>query len=295
MKITFLGTSSMVPTKERAHTSLLINYKNENILIDAGENVQRQLKLADISPTRVTKILISHWHGDHVLGLPGLIETLGAGEYKRTLEIYGPKKTKQFIRELVKIYHLENKIKIEIYEINSGKFINEKDFYIEAKPLKHNIPTLAYNFVIKDKIRIKKPLIKKLKIKGPILKKLAQGKDIKYKGKTIKAKQATYIQKGKKVSIILDTKYFPSLSNIAKNADLLISESTYTEEHKIKAKHYLHLTSSQAATTAKKAKVKQLILTHFSQRYKTTDHLLKEAKKIFKNTTCAKDFMSIAL
>ena len=295
MKITFLGTSSMVPTKERAHTSLLLNYKNENILIDCGENTQRQLKLANISPTRVTRILISHWHGDHVLGLPGLIESLGAGEYKKTLEIYGPRKTKQFIKELTKIYNLNTKIKMKIHEVNSGKFINEKDFYIEAKPIKHNIPTLAYNFVIKDKIRIHKSFIKKLKIKGKILKKLSQGKNIKYKGKTIKAKQATYIQKGKKVSIILDTKYFKNLKNIAKNADLLISEATYTEEHKIKAKNYLHLTSKQAAQIAKDSKVKQLILTHFSQRYKTTDHLLKEAKKIFKNTTCAKDFIEISI
>lgn len=285
----------MVPTKERAHTSILLSYKNENILIDAGENAQRQLKLANISPTKITKVLITHWHGDHVLGLPGLIQSLGAGEYSKTLEIYGPKHTKRFIKELEKVYNLQNKIKTKIYEVKTGKIINEKDYYIEAKSLKHNIPTLAYNFIIKDKIRINKNKIKKLKIKGPILKKLAQGKNIKYKNKIIKAKEYTYIQKGKKLSIILDTKYSKNLSNIAKNSDLLISEATYTDEHKNKAREYLHLTAKQAAQIAKDSKTQQLILTHFSQRYKTDKTLLKEAKSVFKNTKTAKDFMEIIL
>lgn len=293
MKITFLGTSSMVPTKERAHPSILLNYKNENILIDCGENTQRQLKLANIPITKITRLLISHWHGDHVLGIPGLIQSLAANEYSKTLQIYGPKHTKNFIKNMAKTFFLEGKIKIKISEVKSGKIINEKDFYIEAKPLKHNIPALAYSFIIKDKIRIKKSYIKN--IKGKILKKLAQGKDIKYKNKIIKASKATYRQKGKKITYISDTKYFPSLSSIAKNADLLISESTYEEKNKSKAKAYLHLTAKQAAQTAKNAKVKKLILTHFSQRYKNINKLLKEAKSVFRNTKTAKDFLAIEL
>ena len=109
IKITFLGTGSMVPTKERNATSLLLSYKSENILVDCGENTQRQLKIAGISPTKLTKILITHWHGDHVLGLPGLFQTLAASNYKKTLKIYGPKKTTYFI-------NLLNKIRNEINE-----------------------------------------------------------------------------------------------------------------------------------------------------------------------------------
>ena len=293
MKIIFLGTSSMVPTKERAHTSILLNYKNENILIDCGENAQRQLRLANISPTKLTRILITHWHGDHVLGIPGLIQSLATNNYQKTLEIYGPKNTRVFIKNMMHTYFLQNKIKLKVHEVKPGKIINEKDFYIEARPLKHHIPALAYNFIKKEKIRIKKDYIKKLGIKGPILKKLSLGKNIKYKGRIIKAKLATYTQKGKKTSFIMDTKYFTNLYKIANNADLLVSEATYEEQHKNKAKEYLHLTAKQAAQIAKKAKVKDLIITHFSQRYKTTDTLLKEAKTVFKNTKAAKDFMEI--
>ncbi len=294
MKITFLGTSSMVPTKERAHQAILLNYKNENILIDCGENAQRQLKLANTPITKITKLLITHWHGDHVLGIPGLIQSLAANEYKKELQIYGPNHTKKLIKNMTKTFFLEGKIKINIHEIKSSKkIINEKDFYIEAKPLKHNIPTLAYNFIIKEKIRIKKSYIKN--VKGKILKKLSQGKDIKYKNKIIKAKLATYKQKAKKISFISDTKYFNNLYKIANNADLLISEATYAEEHKHKAKEYRHLTAKQAAQIAKKAKAKQLIITHFSQRYKTTNILTKQAKTIFKNTKAAEDFMEVSL
>lgn len=291
MKITFLGTSSMVPTKERAHQAVLLNYKNENILIDCGENAQRQLKLANISVTKTTRVLITHWHGDHVLGLPGLIQSLAANNYQKTLEIYGPKHTKHLIKNMMHTFFLEGKINFNVHEVKKGKIINEKEFYIEAKPVKHNIPTLAYNFIQKDKIRINKNYIKKFKVKGKILKKLSQGKDIKYKGKLIRAKLATYIRKGKKISFISDTKYFKNLHKIAKNADLIISEATYEEQHKDKARENFHLTAKQAANIAKQAKAKNLILTHFSQRYRTTNTLLKEAKTIFKNTKAAKDFM----
>lgn len=285
----------MVPTKERAHTSILLSHKNENILIDCGENTQRQLKLADISPTKITRILITHWHGDHVLGLPGIIQSLASNEYRKTLEIYGPKHTETFVKNMIKTYFLQGRIKMKIHEVKSGKILEGEDFYVEAKPVKHNIPTLAYNFIIKDKIRIKKNYIKKFNVRGPIIKKLISGHNIEYQGKLVNTKLATYIQKGKKISFIIDTKFFPACYKIAKNADLLVSEATYEEQHKDKAKENFHLTAKQAAQIAKKANVKELILTHFSQRYKTTDQSLKEAKTIFKNTKCAKDFDVISL
>lgn len=295
MKITFLGTSSMVPTRERSHPAIFLNYKNENILIDCGEGTQRQLRIAHIPPARLTRLLITHWHGDHVLGIPGLIQTLAVNNYQKTLQIYGPRCTKLFIKNMIHTYFLKEKIKMKVHEIHPGKIIDEKDFYIEAKALRHNIPTLAFNFIEKDRIRIKKDFIKKQKIKGPILKKLAEGKNIRYKGKIIRAKLATYRQKGKKICFIMDTKYSNDLYKIAKNADILISEATYEEQHKEKAKENYHLTAKQAAQLAQKANAKQLILTHFSQRYKTSETLEKEAKSIFKNTKIAEDFTVLSL
>ena len=106
IKLTFLGTSDSIPTEERNHTSILLTYEGENILIDCGEGTQRQIRKAKLNPCKITRILITHWHGDHVLGIPGLLQTLSMSGYNKTLYIYGPEGTKKFMKELLKISHL---------------------------------------------------------------------------------------------------------------------------------------------------------------------------------------------
>ena len=296
MKIKFLGTSSMVPTKDRNHTAILLTYNAENILIDCGEGTQRQLKIANINPCKITKILLTHIHGDHTLGIPGLIQTLGTNNYQKTLEIYGPTNTKNFINNILKTFHVENKIKINTTEITKTKFLETKEFFLEALPVKHSTHTLAYSFTEKDKRKINLNYTKKFNLtKHPLLGELQRGKDITFKGKKITANKATILKKGKKISFIFDTELTQNCIEISKNADLVIAEATYESDLQEKAKEYQHLTSEQAALIAKKAKVKKLILTHFSQRYKTPDQALKEAKKIFNNTITAKDFLEINL
>src|SRR3989344_3427290 len=161
LKITFLGTSNAIPTQKRSHTAILINYKNENILVDCGEGTQRQFKIAHISPSKLTKILITHWHGDHFFGLPGLLQTLAMNDYKRKLDIYGPRGTKYFIYLLKKIANIA--VNLDVHEV-SGKFFENSEFFIQGAQMKHDIPTLAYSFAIKDKRRLDKKKIQKLKL-----------------------------------------------------------------------------------------------------------------------------------
>src|SRR3989338_1944648 len=151
MEILFLGTSSMVPTKERNHSGILIKYKNENILADCGEGIQRQLKIAEAKLTKITKILISHWHGDHVLGIPGLMQSMSASGYSGKLGIYGPQGTKDFMKKMLEVFAFDNKIDAEVNELKGGKFFENDDFILEAKQLEHNIPTLGYSLIEKDK------------------------------------------------------------------------------------------------------------------------------------------------
>jgi len=299
MQITFLGTGAVVPTESRNHNSILLNYKEESILIDCGEGTQRQFRKAKINPGRITRLLITHWHGDHILGLPGLFQTLALNKYQKTLYIYGPKGTKRYIEEIFKLF-VHDRIKTEVQEVD-GKFLETKDFYIIAKRLNHNAPCNGYSFVEKDKLRINKK-IKKLKIKPEEkfkLSRLAEGKNIKINNKTIKSKSYTYLQKGKKISFILDTKITPNIYKLTENSDLAIIESTFlenSENGKKLAYEYLHLTAKQAAQIAKKSKAKQLILTHISQRYDNKEKLLlDEAKKVFKNTKIANDFMTVTI
>jgi len=297
MKIHFIGTGGMVPTKERNPFTLLVSYRNENILIDCAEGTQRQLKIAGISPTKITKILITHQHGDHIFGLHPLLISLTASQYSKTLEIYGPNGIKRTIEKLIDFFPQHSiEIKYKIIEIKSKKFFENQDFSLEALLLNHGIPCLGYSLIEKDKYNINMNYLKKFNLKqNPILRNLQKGKDITWKGKKISAKKATKITKGKKLSIVADTSFCENAVNLAKNSDLLICESTHSEELKEKSKQYKHLTAKQAALIAKKAKTKQLILTHFSQRYKTTNQLVKEAKTIFKNAKASKDFLTVSL
>jgi len=298
IKIIFLGTGNAVPTPKRNHTAILLSYKNENILFDCGEGTQRQFKFAKISPAKLTKIFLTHWHGDHTLGIPGLLQTLKMTGYSKTLEIYGPKGTKEKIEMFEKIYskgYQGMKINFKVNEITSEKVFENSEFVIIAKPMSHHIPTLAYSFQIKDKLRIDKTKLKKLKLpNSPLLKNLTEGKDITINNKKIKSSQITYLEKGRKITLILDTKLNSNTQKIAKNSDLLICESSFTKDEEPLAKEHYHLTAKQAATIAKKAKVKSLILVHLSQRYEhNTKPVLNEAKKTFKKVKIANDLDKI--
>lgn len=296
MQITFLGTSCMVPTKERNHSSVFLSYKSEGILFDCGEGTQRQLKIAGIKPTKVTKILISHWHGDHVLGIPGLMQTLGASEYNRTLEIYGPVGTKKHIKAMFEAFVFDRPFEIKVNEISSGVFFQNKDFKLSVLPLKHGITTLGYVFVEKDRRRINISAVKKLGIpQGPLLGRLQAGEQIVFKGKKISPAKTTTIVKGRKIAFISDTMPCTNCYNLSQDADLLICEAAYTSKLEEKARQYKHMTAKEAALVASRSNVKQLVLTHFSARYKNTLELQEDAQAVFENVQCAEDFMKIKL
>ncbi len=297
INLTFLGTSSAIPTKTRNHISILLSYKNENILIDCGEGTQRQFRFAHINPCSITRLLLTHFHGDHVFGLPGFFQTLGLNNYNKTLYIYGPHGTKRFIEKLYETFIHTKKINLKVEEV-SNTFLETQDFKLTALPLEHDTPTNGYMFEEKDKLRIDKAKLKKLHLPSiPEIANLTKGKDIRINNKTIKSKDLTYREKGKKISFILDTKLCNNTSKLAKDSNLSVIEATFLEESergKELARQYFHLTASQAAKIAKQNKVKQLILTHFSQRYQHKENLLlKEAKKIFPSTKISEDLMRV--
>lgn len=294
--LNFLGTGNAVPTKLRNHTGILLTYKDENMLFDCGEGMQRQFRYAQLSPTKITRLFITHRHGDHILGIPGLLQTLAMSDYTKTLKVYGPPGTKKLF-SLMEEMLLHIRIHLEVHEIKEGIVFENKDFKVEAKAMSHGIPCFAYAFILKEKVRLDKKKIQKLKLpNSPLLGQLQAGQDIIHNGKKIKAKSVSYTEKGKKIAIILDTEMNPATIELAKDADLLITESTFANEEEERAKEYKHLTAKQAATIAKKAKAKSLILTHISQRYEHSLHIIeKEARKVFKNTQIVKDLDTIVL
>jgi len=259
INITFLGTAANIPTAKRNHTGILINYKDENILVDCGEGIQRQFRIGKVNPGKITKILLTHWHGDHIYGLLGLLSTLNSSEYKKDLIICGPR--------------------------------------VETERMEHGAPTNAYNFILKDKLRIDKKKLEKLKIpKGKHLSELQKGKDIKVDSRKIKAKDLTYLEKGKKISIVLDTANNPRIKPFVREADIFISETGLISEDKKIARERMHLLVEDVGKIAKSAKVKELILTHVSQRYEIRlNEVLNEAKKNFKKVRIVEDFDKIEI
>jgi len=290
IKITFLGTADSIPSVNRNHSAILITYSGENILVDCGEGTQRQFRKAGLNPCKISKILITHIHGDHILGLPGLLKTLAMSGYNKKLEIYGPRGIKFFLKDLFKLFSMGNEFPIEVKEVE-GVFFENPDFYLESKKMDHNVPCNAYSFVKKSQIRIDKEKLSKSKIPpGKHLLELKQGKNIQYNGKKYLLKDLTFKEEDKKITIILDTGLNSNSNILAKNSDILICDSSFGEDFKDKAKEHKHLTAGEAAGIAKKSKSKKLILTHISQRYdRRRKNILDEAKKIFKNSILVND------
>jgi ribonuclease Z len=296
MEILFLGTSSMVPTKERNQSSILISYGSEGILVDCGEGTQRQLKIAGVKLSKITKILISHWHGDHVFGLPGLIQSMGASGYENTLKIYGPKGTKKIMEKMFDVFVCDRRINLEVEDVKSGKFFENDEVVLESELLEHNIETLGYNIIEKDRRKINLDYVKKLGIpEGPLLGKLQDGKSITWQDKKVDVEKATNTIKGKKITVISDTVPCKGADLLAKDSDLLICEATYASNLEEKGMEYGHMTAKQAAQLAGRSNAKQLVLTHFSARYKSSHELEEDARDYFDNVICGKDFLRIGV
>ena len=284
----------MYPTKERSHPAVLLKFNGHNFLFDCGEGTQRQMRIAGESVTKIEAIFITHWHGDHSLGVAGILQSLTASRRKEPLRIFGPRGTKKSIECILKTYKFTPMFKIEVDE--SGEYVGD-NFEIKSIRVKHAVPTFAYYFKEKDKRKIKIDYLKKFGLtKHPILGRLQKGETITWKGKKITPEEGTFIVKGKKVSYVVDTRYFDGLVEFVKDSDVLICEATYGKELEEIAREYMHMTSVEAANLAKKANVKKLILTHLSQRYeKNPEIILNEARSIFKNTILAEDFMRIKI
>jgi len=301
-EIITLGTTCMQPTKERSHISNALFYEGEIFIFDCGENTQLQIKKAKLPIGSITKIFISHWHGDHTLGLNGLMQTLSNTENFKYLEIHGPPQSKKFISHMIKstIFKPKFEYKIFEYKLNDTqikKIVDNEKYEIFTTKLNHSVPCLGYSFVEKNTINLDKKKLIDLKIEKDIKKltDLKKGLDIKILDKNYKNKFFTYIKKGVKICFVFDTRPCKNIDKLILNADYLIMEATFLyKTHKKKAIDYDHMSSFETAKIAKKNKVKTLIITHFSQRY-NGDELLEEAKKVFENTIQAKDLLRIMI
>ncbi len=298
--VIFLGTAGSVPTPTRSLPAVLIKRQNEQLMFDCGEGVQRQMVKAKLGFHKKTKIFISHMHGDHVLGLPGLFQTMALMDRQKKLEIYGPEGIKQFLECVRETLQFGLTFPVEIHEIyGAGVVCEEKEYIVEAVKSNHMVSSLAYAFV--EKPRPGKFYPEKARAlgvpEGELWSKLQHGDTVTLSnGKVISPDKVMGTpRKGRKIVYTGDTRPFKGFVKFAVDADLVIHEATFDDTLSEKAELDGHSTPSQAAKEAKKAKAKKLVLTHISARYPDSQLLLEQAQKVFRNTVVAEDFMELEL
>jgi ribonuclease Z len=300
IRVTFLGTAGAIPTPERSLPAVLVQRGNEHLMFDCGEGVQRQMVKAKVGFHKKMKILISHMHGDHVLGLPGLLQTMALMDRQRKVEIYGPEGIKRFLEGTREVLQFALTFPVEIYEVyDAGVICREEEYALEAVWSNHVVPSLAYAFVEKPRVgRFYPDKARALGVpEGEFWSKLQHGHEIALAdGRDVKPEDVVGPQRhGRKIVYTGDTRPFKGFARFAVGADLVIHDATFDDALSEKASEDGHSTPSQAANEAVKAKVKKLVLTHISARYVDAGLLLEQAQKVFANTMLAQDFMVLEL
>jgi len=294
LSIVFLGTGGSWPTVKRNVTSIAIKRGREILLFDCGEGTQRQLQKSSISYMQISKIFITHFHGDHFLGIPGLIQTMQLNDRQAPLNIYGPKGIIQLIEQLMSLGYFKPNFKIFSHELKEGDILDFNEYLIHVLKVKHSVPTIAYSIEEKKRPgKFNKPKALKLGIpEGPAFSKLQRGISVKLDdGRKIEPDVVLGPpRKGRKIVYSGDTVPLEKMINFAKDADVLIHEATFHSEMDEISNSYGHSTALEAAKIAKKARVKNLFLTHISPRYLDSKKLKLEATKVFKNTKIPNDF-----
>ena len=299
MKIIFLGTSGSMPTQSRGSSSIVIKRKGEVIFFDCGEGTQRRMVEAHIGFRRPTRIFISHLHGDHVLGLPGLIQTMTLLQRRRSLQIYGPEGIAPFVQAFSSVLGGPG-FPVEIYEIASGGIVYQgSEYEVRAVEADHDGPSWSY--VLVERPRPGKFHPEKARAlgvpEGPLWGKLQHWEDVELRdGRVVKSRDVVDApREGLKIVYSGDTRPTEGLMEAASGADILIHEATFDESLTEKADENHHSTVTQAAEVAKEAGVGTLVLTHISSRYPDASVLLEEAIKTFSNTIIAEDLLELEL
>lgn len=299
MELQFLGTGAGMPSKMRNTSSVVLNLSAEGEgywLFDCGEATQHQILHTSLKPRKISKIFITHLHGDHIFGLPGLIGSRSFLGGEEQLEVYGPTGLNEWLKTTLRITNTHLNYELLVHEIGEGVVFEDDDYLVTAKSLQHIIPCLGYRIE-------QKPLPGKLLIdkaneagvpNGPLLKQLKDGEDIELEdGRIILSSAVTgEPQEGFTVAILGDTSYCGSAVELAQDVDILVHEATFDMETGNLAKEYGHSTIGDAARVAKQARATTLIANHISARFMPSDvaQLQKQGEAIFPSLHIAEDF-----
>lgn len=289
--LTILGCSSQQPTRTRNHGAYLVRWNEEGLLFDPGEGTQRQFIFANVAPTVVTRMFISHFHGDHCLGLGSMLMRLNLDKVTHPIHCYYPASGQVYFDRLRcgTIYH--QTIQVVEHPIKAEGLVHEDEhFRIEARFLEHGVDNLGWRIKEKDTRKFDRAKLDAAGVKGPNVRRLEELGELIIDGKKVLLDEVSRIKPGDILAFVIDTLPCKAAIDLAKGAKLFLCESTYLESHRDLAEKHHHLTAKQAAEIAKAAGVDMLVLTHFSARYQDAEVFVREAKQVFPNSFVAEDF-----
>jgi len=298
MKLVFLGTSAAQPTLQRALTCICLEKDGEILMFDAGEGSQISYLKSGLGWNKKMKIFVTHLHGDHCIGILGLLQTMTLQNRTESIEIYGPDGIEEFIAANIKVLNFGLSFPVMITSVKEEIIVNEKTYSVTACEAEHSVLAFSYVFQEKDKPgRFFPEKAKDLGVpEGELWNKLQSGDEVQVGNKIVKSSDVLGEKRpGKKIGISGDTRPTKKLEEFFKNCDYLSFDSTFSHELLEKAKETHHSTAIEAAQLAKNANVSNLILTHFSARYNDESVLLDEAKTKHSSVIAAKDLLEIEI
>ena len=293
MRLTFLGTAGSWPTKERSASAIALDLEKELVLLDCGEGAQRQFFQSSASFMRVRRIFLTHFHGDHFLGLPGLIQSMSLNRREEPLDIYGPPDAPEMVGRALAMGYFTLRFPVEVHPLTAGTTLELDGYTVRTAAAEHPVPSLAYRIEEAPKRgRFDGPRARALGIHGPDFSRLEAGESVRVGDRVVEPSEVMGPPRpGRSVVYSGDTAPAPAIGRLAERATVLIHEATAAVEIEREANDWGHSSARQAAECARTADVGALFLTHFSARYKELEPLEEEARVVFPGSRAARDLL----
>lgn len=295
-----LGTSSQSPTRTRSHNANFLRWDQRGFLFDPGESAQRQLLLAGVPSSAITDICITHFHGDHCLGLAGIVQRLAVDDVRHPIRIFFPADGMEYAERLISASIYDHRVELELHPIDAAAVtapttVHEVDgLALRAATLDHRVTCIGWQLEESPKRRMDPAALAERGIEGPAITELQRrGTVTSRMGTTVALEEVSAPLEGQRFAFIMDTRPCANAVALATAADLLVCESTYLSSEAELASAYGHMTAAQAAAVARDARARTLVLTHFSQRYASTDPLADEARAVHPDVVAAADLMVV--
>ncbi|MCB9743734.1 MAG: ribonuclease Z [Alphaproteobacteria bacterium] len=286
-----LGTASQVPTRYRNHNGYFLRWDDQGLLFDPGEGTQRQMIYASVRTSGIHHVFITHFHGDHCLGLAGLVQRISLDGVPHPVSVSYPASGEVFFKRLRKasIFHDRSDLRPNPLPKEGGLALEEASFTVSALPLQHGVPTLGYRVEERAGRRMLPEKLAALGVRGADIGRLHREGSILHEGRELRVEEVSAPKPGQSVAVIMDTRVCENAVRLAEGVDLLVIESTYLHSEAKEARERGHLTAREAARIGQEAGARRVVLTHFSQRYGSLEPFLEEASAIHPDVVAVQD------